>query len=72
MSFATCRALGSLSGFIEGNKSPAFSTFKSLVPSMVQVFERTLQSGDDDSASKISEIFEDMLALVRCLYIFIL
>ncbi|PIA13945.1 ARM repeat-containing protein [Coemansia reversa NRRL 1564] len=59
----TVEALGKLADFIDPTDRAAVTTFQGLVPSMVQVLQKCLACGDEDSASRCYEVFNGMLIL---------
>ncbi|XJO74118.1 hypothetical protein BDV3_003294 [Batrachochytrium dendrobatidis] len=59
----TVQALGKVAEFIEDPNEPSFKTFCDLIPSIVQVMQRTLVAGDDANTLKVFEVFEGLLLL---------
>ncbi|KAJ3320734.1 hypothetical protein HDV06_005027 [Boothiomyces sp. JEL0866] len=59
----TVQALGKVADFIDADDANAVKQFQSLIPSIVGVLQKCLDSNDDESAGKIFEVFDDILLL---------
>ncbi|KAJ2159639.1 hypothetical protein GGF46_002884 [Coemansia sp. RSA 552] len=59
----TVEALGKLADFVEPDDRSAVSSFQALVPPMVRVLQKCLETNDEDSASRCFEVFNGMLIL---------
>ncbi|KAJ2850183.1 hypothetical protein IWW36_002091 [Coemansia brasiliensis] len=59
----TLEALGKMAECIEPDNRSAISTFQSLVPSMVQVLQKCLETNEEDSASRCFEVFNGIMVL---------
>ncbi|KAJ1918957.1 hypothetical protein H4219_002313 [Mycoemilia scoparia] len=60
---ATVRALGQAAELIDSTDKPNVKKFQGVVPSMVTVLSKSLEDGDEDSASSCFEVFNSLLLL---------
>ncbi|KAJ3276052.1 hypothetical protein HDV01_006222 [Terramyces sp. JEL0728] len=59
----TVQALGKVADFIDAEDSNAVKQFQALIPAIVGVLQKCLDTNDDESAGKIFEVFDDILLL---------
>ncbi|KAJ1889126.1 hypothetical protein LPJ66_008201, partial [Kickxella alabastrina] len=59
----TLEALGKAAEFIEPEDRSAINAFQAQVPAMVQVLQKCLEVGEEDSASRCFEVFNSLLIL---------
>ncbi|KAF9105739.1 hypothetical protein BGX29_011522 [Mortierella sp. GBA35] len=59
----TVQALGKIADFIEDEQKEEIAMFSQLVPHMVNVLQQTLTDGDEESAVKCFDVFDQLLLL---------
>ncbi|KAF9141348.1 hypothetical protein BGX30_004984 [Mortierella sp. GBA39] len=59
----TVQALGKIADFIEDDQKEEIAMFSELVPHMVNVLQQTLTDGDEESAVKCFDVFDQLLLL---------
>ncbi|KAI9254656.1 armadillo-type protein [Sporodiniella umbellata] len=59
----TVLVLGKLSEFIDSEDKDSIRMFKAVIPSMVNVLEQCIKDGDIDNASKLFEVFDNLLMM---------
>ncbi|KAK3844617.1 MAG: armadillo-type protein [Linnemannia gamsii] len=59
----TVQALGKIADFIEDDQKEEIAMFSELVPLMVNVLQQTLTDGDEESAVKCFDVFDQLLLL---------
>ena len=59
----TVRALGVLAQYIDADEKAEVRAFQQLLPSMIQILQGCLESGDDAGARQLFDVFETLLIL---------
>jgi hypothetical protein len=60
----TVLALGKVAEFVEPTDQEQIKIFRSIIPGMVAVLQQCLEKEDTDGATKIFEVFDNLLILV--------
>ena len=55
--------MGKIADFVDEQDNLAIQQFQNLVPSIVAVLQRCIDTGDDEGVGKIFEVFDDLLLL---------